>query len=145
MNHRLAQIFRTGLATCMADGDFMRGPVVFHYEWMVHRDIRRALFEVTYRVTAGRHYVTEKLIGLRDRFIGIVDKFGLNRAPGCDIALPVAGREWTNGKSLDAFFSLFEPGFRLPSASAFFDCAGVFRPESSLQSFGFLFPKKHHR
>src|SRR6202035_2634171 len=127
MNHRLAQIFRSGLATRTAGRDFMRGPVIFHNQWMVHGDIRRPLFKLTYGITAGGHHVAEQLVCLGNRIFRAVNELRLNLVPGSDVALPVAGRERPDGKSLDTFFSSLETGFRLPPASAFFDRARIFR------------------
>jgi len=54
--------------------------------------------------------------------------------PRGNTALPVAGRERPDDKALDAFFSLFEPSFRLPPASTLLGCARLFRSESRAQS-----------
>src|SRR5580704_3081679 len=129
----------------MADSDFMRGPIILDDQWMVHGDIRRALFEITHGITACGHYVAEQLIGLCDRFFWVIHELGLDRAPGRDIALTVACRERTDGKSFNTFFSLFEPGFGLAPASAFLDGTRIFGSEPSLQSLGFALPEKHRR
>src|SRR5579863_9251746 len=123
----------------MADRDFMSRPVIFHDQWMVHGDIRRALFKVTYRITAGAHHGAEQLVGLGYRTLGVVNELCLHLAPGLDIDLPVLGRERPDGESLDPFFSLLESGFPLPTAPAFRECAGIFRSESRAQSFCFAF------
>jgi hypothetical protein len=121
----------------MADRNFVSEPIIVHKQWMIHGDIRRALFKLTHGITARGHYIAEQLVGLSYRSFGVVNELCLNLAPGCDIDLPVAWRERPDGETLDAFFSLLEPGFPLPSAPAFLDGAGIFRPESSAQSFCF--------
>ena len=113
----------------------MRGPVIFYHQWMVHGDVRRALFKVTYRVTAAGHHVAEQLVGLGYRTFGVVNELRLNLAPGRKVELPVVGRELPDCETLNTSLSLLEPGFSLPSPPAFLDGAGIFRSESTVQPF----------
>src|ERR1700722_2041592 len=128
----------------MADCDFMSGPVIFDNQRMVHGDIRRALFKITYGITAGGHHVAEQPVGLAYGTFGVINKLRLNLAPGCDIALPVSSCERMDCETLDAFFSRLQPGFPLPSAPAFLDDAGIFRSESSAQFSCFALSEKNH-
>ena len=98
----------------MADRDFMCGPVMFHDQWMIHGDIRRALFKITYGITTGGHHVAEQSVGLAYGTFGVINKLCLNLAPGRDTTVPVAWRERTDCETLNAFFSLLEPGFPFP-------------------------------
>src|ERR1700676_386530 len=120
----------------------MRGPVIFYNQWMVHGDVRRALFKVTYRITAGGHHVAEQLVGLGYGTFGVVNELRLNLAPGRKVELPVAWRELPDCETLNTFLSLLEPGFPLPSPPAFLDSAGIFRSESCAQSFRSAFTNK---
>jgi len=118
MNHGLAQIFRSGLATRMAHRDFMRRAVIFHNQWMVDGDIRRALVKLIHGVTACGHHLAEQVVCLGNRILRVVNELGLNLTPRSNIARPFARRERPDGKSLDTFFSLFEPGFHFPRPRA---------------------------
>lgn len=59
MNHRKAQVFRVGLPPRLAKRDVVGGSVILHDQGMVHGDIRRTLFKVTYRIAARGHHIAQ--------------------------------------------------------------------------------------
>ena len=48
----LPQVLGAGLASRLPDRDFVSGSVVFQNQWMIHGDIRRTLFKVTYWIAS---------------------------------------------------------------------------------------------
>ncbi len=81
MNHRLTQFFRAGLPARLPKRGFVSRPVVFQYQRMIHGDIRRHLFKVTYRITTRRHHITQQLVRFCDRTSGAVNESGLDASP----------------------------------------------------------------
>ena len=53
MNHRLPQVLSRGLTVSLANRDFVGFTVIIDHKGMVHRNIRRPLFKVSYRVASG--------------------------------------------------------------------------------------------
>jgi hypothetical protein len=86
------------------------------------------------------------LVGFRYRNNGAVHKPRLDSAPGVFEARTIAGRERPDVKTFDSFRALFEPGFRMPPATAFLHGAGIFSAtELAAQSFGPALSKKEQR
>jgi len=70
MNHGLAQVLGRGMSKPLANRDFVGFTVVVDHYRMVHRNICRPLFKVSYRIAACRHYIAQKLVGFRYRTPG---------------------------------------------------------------------------
>jgi len=81
MYHCLTQLFGTGLPPRLLKGDFVGRSVVFDDQWMIHGDICRPLFKVTYRIATGGHHVAQELVRFGDCTGGTVNKTGLDSAP----------------------------------------------------------------
>jgi hypothetical protein len=126
MNHCLAQVFRVGLSLRLPNRDFVRRPIVFQNQWMIHRDICRPLFKIAYRVAPCGHHVTQQLIRFRYRTGRPVDKARLHASPSLYEARPIGCREWPDVKPLHSFCTLLKPGFRMPPVAAYFHGASIF-------------------
>ena len=81
MNHCLAQFFRAGLPARLPKRDFVSRPVVFQNQWMIHGDIRRHLFKVTYRIATRRHHIAQQLVRFSYRTGGAVNEARLDSSP----------------------------------------------------------------
>ena len=57
VNHCLAEIFCAGLPPCLTERYFVCRPVILKNQRMVHGDICRPLFKVTYRITTCGHHI----------------------------------------------------------------------------------------
>jgi len=101
------------------------GSVILHDFRMIHGDICRPLFEVTYRIAARGHHIGQQLVGLGYRASGAVNKPRLDPAPGLHEARTITHPERPDVESLDSLFALVEPGFRMPPAPPFLHGAGV--------------------
>jgi hypothetical protein len=135
VNHCLAQVFRASLPPRLPERYFVSRSVVFQNQWMIHGDICRLLFKVTYRIAPRGHHITQQLVRFRNRTGGAVNKARLDSAPGCYEARTIACRERPDVKPLDSLCALFEPGFRLPAVAAFLHGASIFSiTELSAQS-----------
>ncbi|MGA2591856.1 MAG: hypothetical protein ABSH32_18245 [Bryobacteraceae bacterium] len=126
MNHCLAQVFRVGLSLRLPKSDFVRCPVVFHNQWMIHRDICRPLFKIAYRVAPCGHHVAQQLIRFRHRTGRPVDEARLDASPSLYKARPIGCREWPDVKPLHSFCTLLESGFRMPAVAAYLHGASIF-------------------
>jgi hypothetical protein len=136
MNHCLTQVFRGGLPPRLLKGDFVGLSVVFQDQRMIHGDICRALFKVTYRIAAGGHHIAQELVRFRDRTGGAVNEARLDSAPGLCEARAISCRERAKVERLDSFGALIEPGFPKAPAAAFLHGASLFSAtELSAQSF----------
>jgi hypothetical protein len=103
---------------------------------MVHRDICRALFKVTYRIAACGHHIAKQLIGLCDCASGAVNKPRLDSAPRLYETRTITWGELSDVQTLHSCGALFEPGFRMPPASVFFHSAVVFSAKLRTEFFG---------
>jgi hypothetical protein len=126
MNHGLAQFFRTGLAVRLTKGDGVGGAVIFENQRVAHRDIRRTLFKVTYRIPARGHHIAQELIGFRHRTSRAVNEARLHPAPGLDETSPIGRTERPDVETLHPICALIEPRFGLPPAVAFLESAIIF-------------------
>ena len=135
MDHCLTQVLCAGPPLRMAQRDFVGGSVILQNQWMVHGDICRTLFKVTYRIAAAGHHIAHQLVDFRYRAGWVVNEPRLNPAPGFCEAETIVWREWSDMETLDSFLALFETGFRKPLVPAFLQGAGIFRAKPSTQSF----------
>jgi hypothetical protein len=143
MDHCLAQVFCAGLPLCLAKRDFVGFSIFFHDQWVVHRDISRALLKVTYGVATRGQHIPQELVGFRYRNGGAIHEPSLDFTPGVFEARTVAGRQRPDAETLDSFSALVESGFRVPPVTAFLHGVGIFSsPELAAQSFGPPFSKK---
>ena len=146
MNHGLAQVFGAGLPPRLLKGDSVSRSVVFQNQWMVHGDIRRPLFKVTYRIATRGHHITQQLVRFRYRTGGAVNEARLDSAPGLHEARAIACRERPDMTRLDSLCALFEPGFRMPPFAAFLHGASILSAtELSAQSFGSALSMQNER
>jgi len=81
MDHRFAQIFRTGLASVMAKRNVVRRSIVVDDLGMVNGDVSGPLLEVRNWIAARLHDVGNKAVSQRDRAPGVVDKLRLHFVP----------------------------------------------------------------
>src|SRR5579864_503537 len=136
MNHRLAQVLRAGLPIRLPKRDSVSRSVVFQNQRMIHGDICRPLFKVTYRIAPRGHHVTQQLVRFSYRTGGAVNEARLDSAPGLYEARTIACSERPDVKPLDSLCALFEPGFGVPPIAALLHGAIIFSaPELSAQSF----------
>jgi hypothetical protein len=136
MNHCLAQFFRAGLPPRLPKRDFVSRSVVFQNQWMIHGDICRSLFKVTYRIAPRGHHITQQLVRFRYRTGGAVNEARLDSAPELYEARTIGRRERPDLKRLDSLCALLEPRFRMPAVAAFLHGASIFgTTELSAQSF----------
>jgi hypothetical protein len=136
MNHRLTQFFRAGLPPRLPKGDFMRRPVVFQNQGIIHGDIRRHLFKVTYWIATRRHHIAQQLVRFRNRTGGAVNEARLDSAPGLNEACAISRREGPNVKPLNSLRTLFQSSLAVAPVAAFLQSASVFRAtELSAQFF----------
>ena len=113
---------------------------------MIHRDICRPLFEVTYRIAPRGHHITQKLVRFRYGTGRAVNKARLDSAPGLDEARAVGCRKRLDVKLLDSLRALFEPGFGMPPVAAFLHGASIFSAtELSAQSCSAALPVHKER
>jgi hypothetical protein len=146
MDHCLAQVFRAGLPLCLPKRDCVSRSVVFQNQRMIHGDICRPLFKITYRIAARGHHITQQLVRCRYRTGGAVNEARLDSAPGLYEARTIAGCERPDVKTLDSLCTPVEPGFRLPPGTAFLYGAGIFSAtELAAQSFGPALSEKEQR
>jgi len=136
VNHCLAQIFRVGLALSLTERDVVGRSVIFYNQRMIHRDICRALFKVTYRVAACRHHIAKQLIGLCDCASRAVNEPRLDAAPRLYEACTITWGQRSNVQTLHSCGALFEPGLCMAPASVFFHSAVVFAAKLRTESFG---------
>src|ERR1051326_3459829 len=126
MDHCLAQVFGVGLPLRLTNRDCMGRPVIFHNQWMVHGNICRPLFKVTYRIAAGGHHIADQLISLRNRPSGAVNESRLNPAPRLNETRTVTWGERADVQTLHPLCALFESGFRMPPAAVFLQSTVIF-------------------
>jgi len=81
VNHRLAQVFGSCIASLAALGDDVSGTIVLYDGRMIDRDVRCALIEISKRVAAGLHGLAYQTIGLDNCTLRIVYKLSLSRLP----------------------------------------------------------------
>jgi hypothetical protein len=129
----------------MAKRDFVGCPVIFHNLWMVHGDICRTLFKVTYRITKRGHHIAQQLVGFRYRTSGLVNESCLDPAPGLHEARTITRRKQSEMETFDSLFALFETGFRLLPVPAFPQGAGIFWAKPSAQPFSPALSEKDQR
>jgi hypothetical protein len=84
MNHALAQFLGAGLSLRLKKRTLVGSTVIFENQGMIHRNVRRTLFEVANRIATSGHYVSHQLVGVRYRASGTVNKPRLNSAPRFD-------------------------------------------------------------
>jgi hypothetical protein len=125
VNHRLAQIFGAGLPLRLKKCAPVRRTVIFENERMVHRDIRRSLFEVAYRITARGHHVAQQPVGIRYGSTGAVNESRLYSGPRVDKPRAIGLSYLSDVQALHSVGSLVEYCFCLPLAPAFFHGAGI--------------------
>jgi hypothetical protein len=136
MNHCLAQVFGVGLPSCLPKGDFVSRSIVLENQWMIHGDIRRPLFKVTYWIATRGHHITQELVRFRYGSRRSVNEARLDSLPGLYKACPVTCRERLDVQPLDSLCSFFECGFRMPPVAAFLYGALIFSSsELSAKSF----------
>jgi hypothetical protein len=146
MDHCLAQVFCARLPLRLAKRDFVGFSIILHNQRMVHGDISRTLFKVTYRIATRGHHITQQLVGFRYHNGGAVHKPRLDPAPRVFEACTIAGRERPDVETFDSFRALFEPGFRMPPVTAFLHGVGIFSAtELAAQSFGPALSKREQR
>jgi hypothetical protein len=107
VDHRLTQIFRTGLPPRLPYRDVVSGTVVLKNHWVIHGDICRPLIEVTERVATRGHYIAQQLVGCHHRTGGAVNEACLDFPPGRQEACAITGRKRPDAKPVDALGSLF--------------------------------------
>jgi hypothetical protein len=134
MNHCLAQVLRVGLPLRLPKRNFVSRPVVFQNQWMIHGNICRPLFKVTYRIAPRGHHITQQPVRFRYSSGGTVDEARLDYVPGLYEARTIACCERPNMKPLDALCALFEPGFRMPLAALLHGASIFSATELSAQS-----------
>jgi hypothetical protein len=100
------------MAARLAKRNLVGLAVIIDHEGMVHRDIRRPLLEVSYRIAPGRHELAQKVVSFRHRTAGTVNEAPLDIEPQFREPRAVAGGEWTDMECIDTLRALFEPGFR---------------------------------
>jgi hypothetical protein len=110
----------------LANRNFVGFTIVVNHQRMVHRNICRPLFKVSYRISARRHHITQKLVGVRYRTPGTVNEPSLDAAPRLCESRPVAWGEWLDVEGLDTVIAPFKPGFSMPPAPAFCQGAVIF-------------------
>src|SRR5919106_5576828 len=81
MDECLTKFFRLGASAPVAFGNATRRSVVGNYRWMVDRQIRCALLEIGYRVTAFFHHLRNELIRFLHGAAGVIDEAALNARP----------------------------------------------------------------
>jgi hypothetical protein len=136
MNHCLAQVFGGGLPPRLPKRDLVSRSVVFQNQRMIHGDICRPLFKVTYRIAPRGHHITQQLVRFGYGAGGAVNEVRLDPVPGLYEARTIACRERPDVKPLDSLSALFEPGFRMPPVAAFFHGPSIFSiTELGAQSF----------
>src|SRR5580704_17548118 len=52
VDHCLAQLFGAGLPKRLPHRDAVTGAIIFHNQWMIHRNICGTLFKIAYRIAA---------------------------------------------------------------------------------------------
>lgn len=127
MNHCLAQVFRAGLPPRLPKRDVVSRSVVFQNQWMIHGDICRPLFKVTYRIAPRGQHITQQLVRFGYRTGRAVNEARLDSAPGLYEARTIACRERPDVKPFDSMCALFEPGFRMLPVAALLHGASIFR------------------
>ena len=146
MNHCLAQVFGGGLPPRLPKRDLVSRSVVFQNQRMIHGDICRPLFKVTYRIAPRGHHITQQLVRFGYGAGGAVNEVRLDPVPGLYEARTIACRERTDVKPLDALCALFQLGFRMPLVAAFLHGAIVFSvTELSAQSYSPALPVRKKR
>jgi hypothetical protein len=120
VDHRLAQVFRAGVAAGVPQRHVMGDAVVGDEARVVDRQVGGALLEVGDRIAAGRHHLADQLVGAGDRRTGVVDELGLHMAPAVDVTVGLDGGQAADVEALDALLpapELDSARWRSPSSS----------------------------
>ena len=125
MNHGLAQILGGGLPSRLAKRDIVGFTIVVDHQRVVHGNIRRPLFKVSYRIAAGRHHIAQKLVGFRYRTPGAVNEPPLDVAPRLGEPRPIVRGKRTDVESLDSLITPIELCLRMTPAPATCQGAGI--------------------
>ena len=90
VDHGLAQVFRTGLSSAVAQRNRMRGTIAFDHRRMIYGYVAGTLLEIANGITAGLHRVGDKAVSLSDGAFWIVNEAALNIIPAIEKARAIS-------------------------------------------------------
>ena len=81
MDHGLPQVLCCRLAGLVVKGNSMGGVIMLHYDGMIDRQVGRALLEILHRVAARSHHLSQQIIGMTQRGVGVAHELSLDLLP----------------------------------------------------------------
>src|SRR5512141_1209808 len=105
---------------------------------MIDRNVGRTALKISHGVATLLHQLTDQLVGLDDRALGVINEAALQIFPGLTEPGGVRRRQRYDSEALNPLFARLEFRFGLCSASEIIDGSAVFRAELLLESMRLL-------
>src|SRR5659263_745008 len=106
---------------------------------VIDRNVGRTALKISHGVATFLHQLTDQLVGLDDRALGVINEAALQIFPGLTEPGGVRRRQRYDSEELTPLFARLEFRFGLCSASEIIDGSAVFRTKAFLESMRLLF------
>src|SRR5659263_651529 len=101
---------------------------------VIDRNVGRTALKISHGVATFLHQLTDQLVGLDDRALGVINEAALQIFPGLTEPGGVRRRQRYDSEELNPLFARLEFRFGLCSASEIIDGSAVFRTKAFLES-----------